>query len=250
MVRTIDGEARRRVLADAVWRLLRAGGLEAASVRAVAAEAGLSAGSVRHFFTTQDELHVFAMGELVRRTTERVERALASAPDGEPPGGDDAAGTPGARGPADATDASGATEATGAPGAADATGATDAPDRARRRVLAGLTALLPTTPETEAEFLTHLQFTARATVHPALAPEAARSLRAMEDFYLRCLAYLVRSGAAHDDLDVPEETRRLAVLMDGLVVRRLTAPDLLSAEQMLGLLQAHLTSLGGGGARP
>ena len=88
MVRTIDAAARRELLADAVWKLIREGGLEAASVRGVAVQTGLSTGSVRHFFSTQDELHVFAMEELSRRIAARVKGALAADTDANPHDGD------------------------------------------------------------------------------------------------------------------------------------------------------------------
>lgn len=64
---------RRTVLAEAVWTLVRKGGIEAASVRNVAREAGLSTGSVRHFFPTQAALHGFAM----RLVTDRVQARVA-----------------------------------------------------------------------------------------------------------------------------------------------------------------------------
>lgn len=72
MVNTIDQQRRRTLLANAVWRLVQRNGLQAASVRAVAAEAGLSAGSVRHFFSSQAALHVFAMQTLVERISTRI----------------------------------------------------------------------------------------------------------------------------------------------------------------------------------
>lgn len=59
-----------------MWRVVSRGGLAAASVRTVAAEAGLSAGSLRHWFTTQSDLHAFAMSGVVERI-----RARASALD-------------------------------------------------------------------------------------------------------------------------------------------------------------------------
>lgn len=76
----IDHEERRRTIAEAVWRLLESGGLEAASVRRVVAETGLSSGSIRHFFSTQAELHEFAMASLAERVRERIGRA-AGEPD-------------------------------------------------------------------------------------------------------------------------------------------------------------------------
>lgn len=72
MVNRIDEGARRRQLAEAVWRIVTRDGLAAASVRSVAKESGLSAGSVRHVFGTQHELIVFAMEELIATVGERV----------------------------------------------------------------------------------------------------------------------------------------------------------------------------------
>ncbi|KAA9157159.1 TetR family transcriptional regulator [Amycolatopsis acidicola] len=80
MVRTIDQDARRREIVDAVWRLLERSGFQGASVRGVAAETGLSAGSIRHFFRTQAELHEFALTSLSERVAARVRQA-AEEPD-------------------------------------------------------------------------------------------------------------------------------------------------------------------------
>ena len=72
MPKVVDVEARRRELAEAVWGVIRRDGLERASVRNVAREAGLSMGSLRHYFGTQAELLAFAM----RLVTERVHRRI------------------------------------------------------------------------------------------------------------------------------------------------------------------------------
>lgn len=76
----VDHQERRREIAEAVWRLLENGGLEAASVRGVVAETGLSSGSIRFFFSTQAGLYEFAMSSLAERVQERVARA-ATTPD-------------------------------------------------------------------------------------------------------------------------------------------------------------------------
>lgn len=76
----VDPNERRREIVTAVWRLLERGGIEAASVRGVMAETGLSSGSVRHFFSTQAGLHRFAMESLAERVRERIHRA-AEEPD-------------------------------------------------------------------------------------------------------------------------------------------------------------------------
>ncbi len=62
-------------IAEAVWRVIRRDGLARASVRAVARESGLSAGSLRHAFATQSELLAFSMRLVADRIEARV-RAL------------------------------------------------------------------------------------------------------------------------------------------------------------------------------
>ena len=73
MPKVVDAAERRRHLAEAAWRVIRRDGLESASVRNVAREAGLSSGSLRHTFATQAELLVFAMNQVVDRITDRLE---------------------------------------------------------------------------------------------------------------------------------------------------------------------------------
>jgi AcrR family transcriptional regulator len=68
----LDSDVRRRQLAEALWRVVLRDGIEAASVRKVAAEAGLSAGSLRHVFPTQSELLAFAMQLVVDEVQRRV----------------------------------------------------------------------------------------------------------------------------------------------------------------------------------
>jgi AcrR family transcriptional regulator len=68
----IDSQTRRRELGEALWRVVLRDGVEAASVRKVAAEAGVSAGSLRHVFPSQSELLAFAMRLIVDEVTRRV----------------------------------------------------------------------------------------------------------------------------------------------------------------------------------
>jgi AcrR family transcriptional regulator len=74
MPKIVDHEERRRELALAVWRVIRDQGVERASVRTVAKEAGWSPGALRHYFTTQSELLAFAM----RLVVERIEGRIAA----------------------------------------------------------------------------------------------------------------------------------------------------------------------------
>lgn len=72
MVKRTSAEARREEIADAVLQVIRRDGIGAASVRTIADEAGLSTGSLRHFFGTQSELLLFAMELVTRRVHERI----------------------------------------------------------------------------------------------------------------------------------------------------------------------------------
>ncbi|MDQ3052579.1 MAG: TetR family transcriptional regulator C-terminal domain-containing protein [Actinomycetota bacterium] len=73
----LDHDERRTELAEAVWRVIRREGVRGASVRGVAREAGLSMGSVRHFFWTQDELLRFAMRAVIARAEVRIQAGSA-----------------------------------------------------------------------------------------------------------------------------------------------------------------------------
>ena len=81
MPRVVDVEARRRELSDALWRIVRREGIGGVTVRAVAAEAGVSAGMVQHYFRTQDELIEFAMYQALQQVAERVRQVDLSEPD-------------------------------------------------------------------------------------------------------------------------------------------------------------------------
>ncbi len=72
MPKTVDHEQRRRELTEAVWRVIRRNGVDGASVRTVAQEAGWSAGALRHYFRTQSELLDFAIELAAERIRQRV----------------------------------------------------------------------------------------------------------------------------------------------------------------------------------
>lgn len=71
MPRIVDHEARRAELAEAMWRVVYRDGVAAATVRSIAAEAGWSPSALRHYFTTQTDLLVFAMEHVMAKATER-----------------------------------------------------------------------------------------------------------------------------------------------------------------------------------
>ncbi|MEU6586220.1 TetR/AcrR family transcriptional regulator [Nocardia sp. NPDC046763] len=77
MPKIVDPTERRKAVADAVFRVVAREGVEKASLRRVAEEAGLVVGSVRHYFGSHAELLSFTLAELNRRVTDRVLGHLA-----------------------------------------------------------------------------------------------------------------------------------------------------------------------------
>lgn len=74
----VDAEVRRQEVVEAAFRIIVADGLERASLREVADEAGLAVGSVRHYFANSDDLLVSAFAAVVDRISGRLQRSLAA----------------------------------------------------------------------------------------------------------------------------------------------------------------------------
>lgn len=81
MSRTMDWEARKAQLAEAVWQVILEQGISSVSVRTVADRAGVAVGSLRHVFPTRAELVQCAAELMVQRATERI---LAITPKEDP----------------------------------------------------------------------------------------------------------------------------------------------------------------------
>ncbi|AGZ41892.1 TetR/AcrR family transcriptional regulator [Actinoplanes friuliensis] len=72
MPKQVDHQARRTQIADALVRVAAEQGLEAVSLRHVAAAADVSTGMVQHYFRTKDEMMGFAMAVVRERNQERI----------------------------------------------------------------------------------------------------------------------------------------------------------------------------------
>ncbi|WP_433922288.1 TetR/AcrR family transcriptional regulator [Paenibacillus taichungensis] len=72
MPKIVDHDKQRLLVAEAAWRVIRRDGMEQASVRNIALEAGISAGSMRHYFSTQSELLLYAMNLVSERVSNRI----------------------------------------------------------------------------------------------------------------------------------------------------------------------------------
>ena len=76
MPKLIDHDSRREEIAEATWRVIHAQGISGVSIRTVAAEAGISTGSVRHVFPSKTDLLVHATELVGRRAWARIQRHL------------------------------------------------------------------------------------------------------------------------------------------------------------------------------
>jgi AcrR family transcriptional regulator len=79
MPKVVDHEQRRAELAAAVWRLASREGLEAVTLRGVAAEAGWSTGALHHYFADKEELLVFAFQIVADRAGRRFSAVIEAA---------------------------------------------------------------------------------------------------------------------------------------------------------------------------
>jgi AcrR family transcriptional regulator len=68
----VDHEQRRRQIGEALLRIASTRGLQSATMREVAAEAGVSLRLVQYYFHTKEELLLAALGYLGEQLTERV----------------------------------------------------------------------------------------------------------------------------------------------------------------------------------
>lgn len=85
MPKQVDHQQRRAQIADAVCSLVSTRGLEAVSLRDVAAEAGISMGRVQHYFRTKDEMLLFALEHVAKREVARTLERLEQAPEPHSP---------------------------------------------------------------------------------------------------------------------------------------------------------------------
>jgi AcrR family transcriptional regulator len=68
----VDHNERRLELVDATWRIIDRQGLEGATMREIALEAGFANGALKPYFPTKDTLLEFAFGHVFNRTNQRI----------------------------------------------------------------------------------------------------------------------------------------------------------------------------------
>jgi len=75
----VDHQERRREIAEALFRIAAARGLQAVTLRAVAAEAGISMNLVQYYFPTKEEMLRFAWQRVVELTGETAGKSIGEA---------------------------------------------------------------------------------------------------------------------------------------------------------------------------
>jgi len=68
----VDHDERRLELVDATWRIIARQGLESATMREIATEAGFANGALKPYFPTKDTLLEFAFSHVFNRTNQRI----------------------------------------------------------------------------------------------------------------------------------------------------------------------------------
>ncbi len=72
MPKIVDHDERRLELVDATWRTIARLGIESATMREIATEAGFANGALKPYFPTKDTLLTFAFGHVFNRTNQRI----------------------------------------------------------------------------------------------------------------------------------------------------------------------------------
>jgi AcrR family transcriptional regulator len=73
----VDHDERRLELVDATWRIIARNGLEGATMREIAMEAGFANGALKPYFPTKDTLLEFAFSHVFNRTHQRIAEVTA-----------------------------------------------------------------------------------------------------------------------------------------------------------------------------
>jgi AcrR family transcriptional regulator len=78
MPKRVDHDERRRQIAEALWRIASTRGLQAVSLREVAAEAGLSMRLVQYYCKTKHQMLLSALDHLNERSEQRARERIGS----------------------------------------------------------------------------------------------------------------------------------------------------------------------------
>lgn len=77
MPKIVDHDQRRLELVGATWRIIARLGIEGATMREIALEAGFANGALKPYFASKDTLLTFAFGHVFNRTNERIAKVTS-----------------------------------------------------------------------------------------------------------------------------------------------------------------------------
>lgn len=200
----VNPDARREIVANAVFEVVSERGLTHASLRTVADAAGLALGSVRHYFDNQGELMEFSF----RVNSERIhlralERLVELEENPLPASGQDLVES-----------------------------------------CAGvLEELLPLDANRRADAVVHMEFMLEARTTSELSEAAQDDYRATGAVVGRVLLQLMESPLAAPGLLPVAEAQRLIGLLDGLSLRMVLQPAWAEPQEGRATLRRHLESL-------
>ncbi|MHC6220823.1 TetR/AcrR family transcriptional regulator [Arthrobacter sp. MMS24-S77] len=78
MPKIVDHDKRRVELVEATWRIIAKRGIEGATMREIALEAGFANGALKPYFPTKDDLLTFAFAHVFNQTNARMGTSTAS----------------------------------------------------------------------------------------------------------------------------------------------------------------------------
>ncbi|MDQ0277258.1 AcrR family transcriptional regulator [Arthrobacter silviterrae] len=204
MPKIVDADDRRELVADAVFAVILQQGLAQASLRNVAAQAGLALGSVRHYFDNQAELMEFAFRVNSERIHLRALDALELLEQHALP-----------RDPAAVVD----------------------------KCASVLEELLPLDDLRRGEAVVHMEFMLAARTDNNLQNAARDDYRATGAVVGRVVLALLGSGLMAGSPEPVDEAERLIAVLDGLGLRLVLQPAWATPEQGRTTLRRHLESL-------
>ncbi|MFH8556721.1 TetR/AcrR family transcriptional regulator [Streptomyces celluloflavus] len=203
MPKHVDPDARRRHVVDALFRVVVREGLQRTSLRAVADEAQLNIGSLRHYFASQQDLMRFAMQSMLDRVESRLLEHVERIGD---------------------------------------LGSRPRPERLRLAA-GFLAELLPLDEHRRAEVTVFLDFNTAARTNPAFGDLSRQAAEGTGKLVRRVLTRLDAAGALRSGLDIGIETERLTALLDGLSLRAVLHPEILNPRTCADVLFTHLDDL-------
>ncbi|GAA2758844.1 hypothetical protein GCM10009872_42040 [Actinopolymorpha rutila] len=193
----------------ALMEIIAERGLDHATIREVAASAGVSIGTVQYYCRSKDEMLRMAFEHVCEQILDRIRQIERSG--------------------------------TGRPrGSARTRGAADSDREVGPVLRRALMEFLPLDDRRRAEARVYLAFAARAAVAPDLAQVQQTMMAELRAMTAAAFRLAVDRGQAHAGLVPERAAAATAVVVDGLLLQMLTDPAGMSARAGTGLLDDHL----------